>query len=129
MNKIALVIAAVILLAVILVAANSFPATLTVINKTDGNVIISLEYPYSFLVVKPATTHQFTIARAKYVSVVTACGATTTGTMNLNHNLKLNFTPCAAWGNKNTPKYLGEPTMEKPNWNRHPGVDDWRFDY
>ena len=30
MNKIALVIAAVILLAVILVAANSFPATLTV---------------------------------------------------------------------------------------------------
>jgi len=129
MNKIALVIAAVILLAVILVAANSFPATLTVVNQTDGNVIISLEYPYSFLVVKPDSTHQFTIARDTYVSIVTACGETTTGTINLNHNLKLNFTPCAAWGNTSAPKYLGEPTMEKPNWNRKPGVDDWRFEY
>ena len=129
MNKLALVITMVVLLAVILVAANSFPATLTVINKTDGNVIISLEYPYSFLVVKPESTHKFTIARDTYVSTVTACGETASGTMNLNHNLKLNFTPCAAWGNTSAPKYLGEPTMEKPNWNRSPGVDDWRFDY
>jgi hypothetical protein len=129
MNKLALVITAVILLAVILVAANTFPATLTVINQTDGNVIISLEYPYSFLVVKPASTHKFTIARDTYASIVTACGDTATGTMNLNHNLKLNFTPCAAWGNTSAPKYLGEPTMEKPNWNRKPNVDDWRFDY
>jgi len=128
MNKLVLVITMAILL-VILVAANTYPATLTVINATDGNVIISLQYPYTFLVVKPGSTHEFSIARAKYDSTVTACGATSVGTMNLNNNLKLNFTPCANWGQKSTPKFLGEPSMEKPNWNRVPGVAGWRFKY
>jgi hypothetical protein len=129
MKKILLAILALLLVAGIIMAANPFPATLTVKNQTDGNVIISMEYPYSFLVVKPGTTSKFTIERGVYSGVVTACGKTTSGTMNLEHNLKLNFTPCAAWGNTSAPKYPGEPTLEKPNWNRRPGVADWRFDY
>ena len=129
MNKTVLAILALLLVVGIIMAANPFPATLTVKNQTDDNVIISMEYPYSYLVVKPGTTGKFTIVRDDYTGVVTACGKTTSGTMNLNHNLKLNFTPCAAWGDKNAPKYLGEPTMEKPNWNRPPGAADWRFDY
>jgi hypothetical protein len=113
----------------IIIAANPFPATLTVKNQTDANVIISMEYPYSYLVVKPGTTGKFTIARDDYSGVVTACGKTTSVAMDMNHNLKLNFTPCASWGDKNAPKYPGEPTQEKPNWNRPAGAADWRFDY
>jgi hypothetical protein len=129
MKKTVLVIALLALVAVTLVAAHEFPSTLTVINKTEGNVIISLEYPYSFLVVRPDSTKKFTIERDTYDAIVTACGETTNGTMNLEHNLKLNFTPCPGWDQTSAPKYLGEPTMEKPNWNREPGVADWRFLY
>lgn len=129
MKKFVLAILALLVVMGIILAANKFPATLTVKNQTDGNVIISMEYPYSFLVVKPGTTGKFTIARDDYSGVVTACGKTKSVTMDLNHNLKLNFTPCAAWGDKYAPKYLGEPTQEKPNWNRSPGSADWRFDY
>jgi len=128
MKKTVLVIALLALVAVTLVAAHEFPSTLTVINKTEGNVIISLEYPYSFLVVRQIPTKKFTIERDTYDAIVTACGETTNGTMNLEHNLKLNFTPCPAGPNQRS-KYLGEPTMEKPNWNREPGVADWRFLY
>jgi hypothetical protein len=129
MKKAVFLVIALVVVIAILAAANPFPSTLKVINQTDGNVIISMAYPYSFLVVKPGTTKSFTIERDKYDALVTACGKTKSGTMDLNHNLKLNFTPCAAWGNKSTPKYLGEPTMEKPNWNRSPGVADFRFQY
>ena len=129
MKKAALVLIALLVLVVILMAANPFPATLTVINKSDQNVIISMSYPYSFLVVGPESTKKFTIERDVYDALVTACGKSKTGTMNLEHNLKLNFTPCASWGNTSAPKYLGEPTMEKPNWNRSTGVADWRFEY
>lgn len=129
MKKAIVVLTGLLVLAVFIVAANPFPATLTVNNKSDGNVIISMEYPYSFLVVGPNTTKKFTIERAVYNGQVTACGKTKSGTMDMEHNLKLTFTPCAAWGNKNAPKFLGEPTMEKPNWNRSPSSTDWRFQY
>jgi hypothetical protein len=128
MKKIALTIALLVMVVVVLVAANPFPSTLTVINKTDGNVIISLAYPYSFLVVPADTTKKFTIERDVYDSIVTACGETTNGTMNLEHNLRLNFTACAGWGDTGAPKFPGEPTQEKPNWNRTPTLD-YRFIY
>lgn len=129
MKKTAIVLSALLVIVVILVAANPFPATLTVINKTEQNVIISMKFPYSFLVVAPGTTGKFTIERDVYDALVTACGKTKSGTMDLEHNLKLNFTPCAGWGDTSAPKFPGEPTMEKPNWNRSVGVADWRFDY
>jgi hypothetical protein len=129
MKKAAFVVIALVVVIAILAAANPFPATLKVINQTDGNVIISMAYPYSFLVVKPGKTGVFTIERGKYDALVTACGKTKSGSMNLNHNLKLNFTPCAAWGNTSAPKYLGEATQEKPNWNRPPSDPGFRFQY
>jgi hypothetical protein len=129
MKKIALVLALLVLLVAVLVAANPFPSTLTVINKTDGNVIISMAYPYSFLVVPAGATKKFTVERDTYDALVTACNETTNGTMNLEHNLKLNFTPCAGWGDTGAPKFPGEPTQEKPNWNREPNNADWRFRY
>ena len=129
MKKAVFVVIALVMVIAVLAAANPFPSTLKVINKTEGNVIISMEYPYSFLVVKPGTTGVFTIERGKYDALVTACGKTKSGTMNLNHNLKLNFTPCASWGNTSAPKYLGEATQEKPNWNRSPSDPGFRFQY
>jgi len=128
MKKTAIALVVLLILVVILVAANPFPATLTVKNKSDQNVIISMEYPYSFLVVGPGSTSKFTIERDVYSGVVTACGKTQSITMDMNHNLKLTFTPCAAWGNKNAPRFPGEPTMEKPNWNRKPS-EDYRLQY
>jgi hypothetical protein len=128
MKKTAIVLVVLLVMVVILVAANPFPATLTVKNKSDQNVIISMEYPYSFLVVGPGSTSKFTIERDVYSGVVTACGKTQSSTMDMNHNLKLTFTPCAAWGNKSAPRFPGEPTMEKPNWNRKPS-SDYRLQY
>ena len=129
MKKTVLVIALLAMVVVTLVAANNFPATLTVINKTEGNVIISMKFPYSFLVVPSGSTRKFTVERDVYDAIVTACGDTTNGTMNLEHNLKLNFTACAGWGQTSAPKFPGEPTQEKPNWNREPNNADWRFRY
>ncbi len=45
MKKTVLAILVLLLVLGIIMAANPFPATLTVKNKTDGNVIISMEYP------------------------------------------------------------------------------------
>ena len=129
MKKAALVLLSLVVLIAILAAAKQFPATLKVINQTDGNVIISMKYPYSYLVVVPGSTKKFTIERDTYDALVTACDKTKSGTMDLNHNLKLNFTPCAAWGATTTKKYLGEATMEKPNWNRRPADPGFRFQY
>ncbi len=129
MKKGLLVLVVLLIMVVILVAANPFPATLTVKNKSDQNVIISMEFPYSFLVVGPNSTAKFTIEREVYNAQVTACGKTKSGTVDMNHNLKLTFTPCAAWGNKSAPRFPGEPSMEKPNWNRDPGVTKFRFAY
>ena len=129
MKKTILAILVLLLAVGFILAANKFPATLTVKNQTDGNIIISMEYPYSFLVVEPGTTGKFTIARDDYSGVVTACGKTKSVKMDMNHNLKLNFTPCAAWTDTGAKKYLGEPTQEKPNWNRSPNSSGWRFEY
>jgi hypothetical protein len=106
MNKIALVTA--VLLAVILVQ-RSFPATLTV-NQTDGNVIISLNT--RILSWCQASQHTpIYHCQDTYVSIV-QLERDDNRTMNMNHNLKFNFTP-AQPGAIPAPKYRGA-TMEKP---------------
>ncbi|MCK4976886.1 MAG: hypothetical protein KAS36_08140 [Anaerolineales bacterium] len=129
MKKIYIVLIVLAALALLLVAANEWPARLVVRNQTDADVILSLDYPYSWLVVAPGTTTEFHIEKGVYNALVTACGETASGVMDLEHNLKLNFTACDLWANDDTPKYLGEPTMEKPNWFKSPGTAEWRFQY
>ena len=70
---------------------------------------------------------RFTIVRDVYKAEVQACGMRAVGTIDLTRNLKLNFTPCEDMASYWKPKYLGEPSMEKPNWFRAPGMSDWRF--
>ena len=129
MKKIQIVIVILAVLALFLIAANEWPARLNVKNQTEANVIISLEYPYTWLVVPAGENREFHIEKGVYDAQVTACGETVTGTMNLKHNLKLNFTPCSGWANTSADKFPGEPALEKPNWNRPPKANYWRFQY
>ena len=129
MKKIYIILIVLAAVALLVVAANDWPARLTVRNQTDEAVIISMEYPYSWLYVPAGTKSVFHIEKDDYTALVTACGETVSGTINLKHNLKLNFTPCYYWSDSDSPKYLGEPGLEKPNWNRPPKANYWRFQY
>lgn len=125
------------LIVLLLVAANPWPARLTVINQTGEDIYISMDYPYTWLVVKAGDdlldeekpTTIFTIERDVYDARVIACGMTAVGKIDMSRNLRLNFTACDQWYQDTTPKYLGEPSQEKPNWFRTPGTADWQFYY
>lgn len=125
MNK-KLIIFAILLAAFVLSAVNPWPSTLSVWNFTGDNVYIRLKYRGEqkyFLTVTPqgnSDTYylsRFDIVRRSYTAEVTACEMTTLwARMNLNYNLRLNFTPCESMKQYWTPKYWGEPTQEKPNF-------------
>lgn len=74
-------------------------------------------------------TTMFTIEREIYYARIVACGVVMDGTIDLTRNLKLNITPCWSMFRYEDPRYLGEPSMEKPNWFRAPGMALWRFQY
>jgi len=138
-----------------LIAANPWKARFKVINLTDADIFIILQsesedgtdYPQLIARTAPKrdkvevvsdnpndkiredATTLFTIDRDTYMAEVVACGMRARGIIDLTRNLKLNFTECekmAQWG---TPKYHGEPSMEKPNWFKAPGMINWRFVY
>jgi len=122
-----LIIFGVLLAALLLSAVSPWPATLSVWNFTGSNVYITLKYngvqkyfltatpdgnsPYQYL-------SRFDIERrTNYSAQVTACDTTTTwGKMNMYVNLRLTFTGCESMKQWWTPKYWGEPSMEKPNF-------------
>ncbi|MFZ5808937.1 MAG: hypothetical protein ACOY16_06625 [Chloroflexota bacterium] len=127
MNK-RLVIFGVLLAALLLSAVSPWPATLWVWNFTGDNIYFTLKYrgvQKYFLTATPEGNSPryylstFDIERRQYSAQVTACETTTTwGRMNMLTNLRLTFTPCESMRQFWTPKYWGEPTMEKPNfWN------------
>ena len=64
-----------------------------------------------------------------YQAEVFACGMRAKGEIDLTRNLKLNFTACDDMAEYWRPKYHGEPSMEKPNWFKGPGMSEWRFVY
>ena len=124
MNK-RLVLFVILIAAFVLSAVNPWPAVLTVWNLTGDNVYIRLKYcgeQKYFLTATGDSCAQpttFDIARKKYSTEVTACGVTATGSMDLRTNLKLTFTDCDSMRQFWTPKYWGEPGMEKPNFYQH----------
>lgn len=126
---------------VFLTAASPFPARFTVINQTEGDIFIVLsdeksgnpDYPL-LKVTQEGTvedaerpTTVFTIERKVYDAQVYACGVTAMGKIDLTRNLQLNFVQCDQWGQTDHPRFLGEPSQEKPNWFISPGMADWRF--
>jgi hypothetical protein len=85
--------------------------------------------PYLWEVWVENNTSMYTIEREIYYARIVACGVVMDGTMDLTRNLKLNITPCYSMFRYTDPRYLGEPSMEKPNWFRAPGMSLWRFQY
>lgn len=118
----------VLLLAIATIAASAWPATLTVINRSEVDVYIRLEYPYTFLRAPAEETTIFTVERDLYPAIVTYCDITNDGTMDLNSNLRLIFTECTGLNAPGLPKFMGEPGMEKVNWNRTPPTN-FQFQY
>jgi len=123
-----LVIFGVLLAALLLSAVSPWPSVLTVNNWTGDNIYLTLKYRGEQKYFLTAThvgnsdfynVSIFDIVRRTYSAQVTACETTTVwGRMNLNANLRLSFTPCESMKQWWTPKYWGEPGMEKPNfWN------------
>jgi hypothetical protein len=119
----------VLLAAFLLSAVSPWPAVLTVVNYTGENIYFRLKYRGEqkyFLTATPEGNSssyyvsRFDVVRRTYTSnEVTACETTTTwARFDLNNNLRLVFTPCESMKQYWTPKYWGEPGMEKPNfWN------------
>jgi len=122
-----LIIFGVLLAALLLSAVSPWPAVLTVVNYTGDNIYITLKFRGEqkyFLTATPKGNSEtyyvsrFDIVRRRYSATVTACGTTGKGGMNFVSNVRLVFTGCEAMKQWWTPKYWGEPTMEKPNfWN------------
>ncbi len=126
---------------VFLTAASPYPARFTVINQTDEDIYIVLydakngnpDYP-QLRMTKDGTvedaerpTTVFTIERKVYDAQVFACGEVAMGEIDLTRNLQLNFVACEEWWQTSHPRFLGEPSQEKPNWFLTPGMADWRF--
>jgi len=129
MKKLILLTIASVLLAAGLISASPFLARFEVLNQTDEAIYISMDYPYSWLAVPAGESVQFTVERDVYDAKVYACGLEVDGTIDLNRNLRLNFTPCYSMMQTDLPKYIGEPSMEKVNFFRAPGTADWQFKF
>jgi hypothetical protein len=130
-----------VVLAMVLIAASPFPARFTVINQTGADIFVRLsdvksgnpDYPLLTVTIdgtvkdaeRPTTV--FTIERKVYDAQVFACGKTALGKIDLTRNLQLNFVSCDQWWQTDHPRFLGEPSQEKPNWFLTPGMADWRF--
>jgi hypothetical protein len=153
MNKALIFLLVIALTAPALVAAKDPLVRLEVINQTGEDIYIQMEYPYTNLKVpynpppevtvdpehperKPTMDDwvrtRFTIKRDVYSDVkVWACGGVFTGSLNLNRRLLLNFVPCEEMiVDYKSPRFWGEPSMEKPNLYKWPTSEiGWQFQY
>ena len=124
----------VLLAAFVLSAVAPWPAVLTVVNYTGENIYFTLKYRGEqkyFLTATPEGNSssyyvsRFDIVRRTYTgNKVTACATTTTwARFNMNVNLRLVWTACESMKQYWTPKYWGEPGMEKPNFFSNAGSE------
>lgn len=110
-----ILILALLVLAAVFMAANEWPAKLRVINKSEKAVVVDLGVPYQYLYVASGGDVTFTIEKDLYNATVWWCDEPGGTTMDLNHNLKLNFSSCGT-----LPPNKGERTMEKVDYNMQP---------
>jgi hypothetical protein len=101
------------LIVVTAVAAASKLTRLTIVNRTDQNVALSLigSKGTFYLPVAPGTTRVFTLDREVYKHTTFACGKSETGTVDMSTQLRLVFPSC--YGESNN----GAPTLEKVKLN------------
>lgn len=77
------------------VQARSELVRLTVINRSSGTVFFSLKGPaLYYLTVKTGETEVFTVQRGTYTSSITACGITSTDSLDITSHKKLIMPVC-----------------------------------
>lgn len=77
------------------VQARSELVRLTVVNRSSGNVFLSLKGPaLYYLSVKEGESEVFTVERGTYTSSITACGVTSTDSLEMTSQKKLIMPVC-----------------------------------
>jgi len=100
-------------------------ARLEIKNKTHLPVHIAMRKAslFYYLTVEPYQTTVFTVERETYLHTTWVCEQETTGTLDVENNLRLVFTSCYYKASPNT----GTPTMEKIHLNDSPTGIKWRY--
>jgi hypothetical protein len=114
------------LIIVTAVSAASKLTRLTIINRTDQNVALSLVGSSGtfYLPVAPGTTRVFTLDREVYKHTTFACGKSETGTVDMSTQLRLVFPSC--YGNVSN---NGAPTLEKVKLNGGSRGEAYRYQF
>lgn len=103
-----IIILGLLILGAVFMATNKWPSRLRVINKSEDGVVLNLGIPYQWLYVPAGEEITFTLPKDEYSGSIWWCGETTSQTMDLTHNLKLNFPSCYG-----APSRIGERSQEK----------------
>jgi hypothetical protein len=133
MNKKTILILAIVLLAALAISVISASAAsdlvgLTIKNKTDGVVWVSLLSPdnvYVYWLEVPAgETNSYTVPRAVYSHITVACGKTATGSVDIRKLTTLVFTHC-----EGKPPNAGERSIEKIHLFDSPDRGDFNYQF
>jgi len=124
----ALVLLAALAISVISASAASDLVGLTIKNKTDGVVWVSLlssdnVYVY-WLEVPAGETRSYTVPRDIYSHTTVACGDTATGTVDIRKITTLVFTHC-----EGKPPNAGERSIEKIHLYDSPDRGDFNYQF
>lgn len=133
MNKKTLIILALVLLVALAISVVSASAAsdlvgLTIKNKTDAVVWVSLlasdsSYVY-WLEVPAGETEDFTVLRDVYSHITVACGKTAEGTVDIRKLTTLVFTQCDG-----KPPNPGERSIEKVHLYDSPDRGDFNYQF
>ena len=133
MNKKFMLILALVLLAALAISVFSASAAsdlvgLTIMNKTDGVVWVSLlssdGQSVFWLEVPAGETKSYTVPRAVYSHITVACGETATGSVDIRKLTTLIFTHC-----EGKPPNAGERSIEKIHFYDSPDRGDFNYQF
>jgi hypothetical protein len=127
-NKMILLMSLMLLTAIVTTAAapaSTELARLEIKNRTHLPVHIAMRKAsfFYYLTVEPYETKVFTVERETYLHTTWACELETTGTLDVETNVKLVFTSCYYKASPNA----GTPTIEKIHLNDSPLGEQWRY--
>jgi hypothetical protein len=127
-NKMLFLLSLIMFTSMIIVAAapsSTELARLEIKNKTHLPVHIAMRKAslFYYLTVEPYQTTVFTVERETYLHTTWVCEQETTGTLEVENNLRLVFTSCYYKASPNA----GTPTMEKIHLNDSPTGIMWRY--
>lgn len=121
-----LVILVALAVAVFSAAAQEDKVGLTLINRSDQPVTLTLSSGdvYYYLYVPADTTRQFTVDRMEYTHNTFSCGNAASGTLDVSSQTRLVFTRCEL-----SAPNAGEPSQEKIHVDDSPGGFNWYYHY